>query len=230
MPASVRRRVRNRYLPLLFATALMGCSSSPSHLYLLNSEPPSPQLRTVATAQAGHDDLRYGSSSPPSQQGRNHGAGNPLLLGVAVNVPEYLDRLEIVERSGTNEVTPKYDAQWAENLSVNATRTLVEDLSARLPSDDVIMLPSRSHQSIDYEVTLDLRKFESDAAGNSVMAGRWSIADSHGIERASGHVMRTEPAGQPGYEAMAAAMSRNLGAVSDEVTAAVQKLPSSSRS
>ena len=201
-------------LPPLLVLLVAGCQSPPSRLYLLNSIPATPQTQ-AATAASG--------SSRPA---RAH-AGGPVI-GVAVSVPEYLDRTDIIERTSANELKPNYDAQWGENLAVTATRTVSDNLATLLPSDDIMMLPSRSRRSFDYQVNLDLTRFESDPQGVSTLAGRWSIANSEGVEKASGHVLRTEPASGTGYDAMAAAMSRNLAAVSSDIANALQRLPAQS--
>lgn len=215
----VSPRARLAALPLLAALAAAGCSSPPSRLYLLSAvtEPgaaPSASASGARTAASG--------STLPRGSGEQHGAP---LVGVSVSVPEYLDRLDIVERTSANELKPDYSAQWGENLGVTATRAVVEDLIARLPSDDVVIFPSRSARSVDYVVRLDLTRFEMDAQRRSVLAGRWSIADKDGRERASGRVQHAEPVEQEGYTAMAAAMSRNLAAASTEIAAALQRLP-----
>jgi uncharacterized lipoprotein YmbA len=130
----------------------------------------------------------------------------------------------MVQRTGTNELKPIYAAQWAENLGVNATRAVTENLASQLPSDDVIMLPSRARRSFDYQVNLDLTRFEGDSQGVATLAGRWSISDSAGTERASGRVSRTEAARQEGYAGMADAMSRNLVAVGENIAAALRRV------
>jgi uncharacterized protein len=198
-------------LPLLSAA----CSSPPSRLYLLSSQA-TPQQSEMA-ARDGTRPASYGSSAPASDGGR--------IVGVAVTLPEYLDRLDIVERTGANEVKPDYSAQWGESLAMTASRAVSEDLTALVPGVDVVMLPSRSRRSFDYRVNLDLTKFESDSAGNCVLAGRWSISDDDGTERASGRVTRSERNDGPGYDAMAAAMSRNLAAVSADIAKAMRGLP-----
>jgi uncharacterized protein len=207
-------------LPLLLATLGTGCSSQPSQLYLLNSLSPSPQ--SPMAAQAGVTPMGSGSSRPA---GVSKSANRPLVVvAVAVSVPEYLDRLDIVERTSANELKPIHSAQWAESLAVAATRAVAENLVALLPSDDVIMLPSRSRESFEYQVNLDLTRFESDFEGRSTVAGRWSISDREGRKRASGRVLRSERAEREGYDAMAAAMSRNLAAVSGDIADALQRL------
>jgi uncharacterized protein len=198
-------------LPLL--AALLGCSSQPSRLYLLSSaEIPAAAQPSVAAAVSG--------SSQPGAVQRPTGP----VVGVTVTVPEYLDRLDFMERTSANELKPIYSAQWGESLATTATRAVAENLSARFPSDDIMILPSRSQRRLDYQVNLDLTKFESDSEGNSILAGRWSIADSDGVERRSGRVQKTQKADGPGYDAMAAAMSRNLAAASTEIATVLQQV------
>jgi uncharacterized protein len=195
----------------LSLAALIGCSSPPSRLYLLSSTEPA-TVRPPGAAISG--------SSQPGTTRQPHAS----VISVAVTVPEYLDRLDIMERAGANELKPIYSAQWGESLATTATRAVAGNLSAHLPSDDILLLPSRSQRRVDYQVNLDLTQFESDSAGNSTLTGRWSISDSDGVERMSGRVQRSESADGAGYDAMAAAMSRNLAAASLDIAAALQRL------
>ena len=206
-----------RFCATVFAALSLltaGCSSPPSKLYLLSSQATAPQSETAA--RTGALPPSYGSSIPTGTGGR--------FVGVAVSVPDYLDRLDIVERTGANEVKPIYSAQWGESLSVTASRAVTEDLTALLPGDDIIMLPSRTRRLFDYRVNLDLTRFESDGAGNAVLVGRWSISDDAGTERASGRLSRAEKIDGAGYDAMAAAMSRNLAVVSAEIAKGMQRV------
>jgi uncharacterized lipoprotein YmbA len=210
--------MRAALLPLLVGLLAAGCQSPPSQLYLLNSTAAPPQ--SAAASSLGAAPAGYGSTRPPQSSGHPSGS----LVAVAVTVPEYLDRLDIVQRTGANEVKPDYSAQWGESLGVTTTRAVAENLTALVPSDDIVMLPSRSARNFDYRVDLDLTHFESDAQGRSTLAGRWSISDKDGRERASGRVERSDQAAGAGYDAMAAAMSRNLAAASGDIAAALQKV------
>jgi uncharacterized protein len=201
-------------LTSLLALSSAGCQSPPSRLYLLSSMPATSQPQAATAAS--------GSSRPAGAH------ANGPVVGVSVTIPEYLDRTDIIERTSANELKPNYDAQWGENLAVTASRTVSDNLATLLPSDDIMMLPSRSRRSFDYQVNLDLTRFESNTQGISTLAGRWSISDAEGVEKASGHVLRTEPANGTGYDAMAAAMSRNLAAVSSDIANALQRLPAQS--
>lgn len=219
MISLIRSRAGATLLPLLLLAA---CSSPPARLYLLSSRASPPQH---TSAQPDLASVGYGSSHPV---GGAMPADAPRV-GVNVSVPDYAaDRTHMVERTSANELKPLYDAQWAESPAVTATRTLTEDLAALLPSTDVLMLPSRSGRGLDYEVRLDLTTFETDAQGTSILRGRWSILDSEGKERARARVARSERVGKGGYDEMAAAMSRNLAAVSDDIAAALQQLSAES--
>lgn len=208
-----------RAMAAVIAVLAAACSSPPSELYVLT--PMSMPPKGNAAMQPGTTPAAYGSSVPAAATRR---ASTPVV-GVSVTVPEYLDRLDIVERSSANELKPVYSAQWGESLGVTATRAVTENLVTLLPSDDVIMLPSRARRNLDYEVNLDLTRFESNTQGLSTLAGRWSISDSSGAEKASGRVLLTQQASQEGYAAMAAAMSHNLATVSNDIAVALQRLP-----
>lgn len=211
MRMSSLQTVSRPVLSILLASFLIACQSTPSRLYVLNSAAtPSPD------ATAG-----LGSSGVPGR-GQGRPPGSVPLLGVAVTLPQYLDSTNIVQRVGANELKPNYDAQWGESLSVDATRVVAEDLGARLTSFDVVMLPSRSHRTLDYEVAVDLSRFESDLAGNAAARGRWTITDAAGHEVASARVWREERASGTGYDATAAAMSRNLMALSADIAGALE--------
>ncbi len=218
MMSCVHFRSSAALMPLLLLAA---CSSPPAKVYVLSSTIAPPHQ---TAAQSDLTSPSYGSS-------RVVGGAMPAdapRVGVNVSVPDYVDRTHMVERTSANELKPLYDAQWAENLAVTATRSLTEDLAALLPTDDVLMLPSRSGRGPDYEIRLDLTRFESDAQGTSILRGRWSILDSEGKEQARGRVARSELVGKGGYEAMAAAMSRNLYAASADIAAALQRLSAES--
>lgn len=145
-----------------------------------------------------------------------------MLVGVApVTMPDYVDRPEIVMRNTNNEVTATAGSRWAESLSTNATSVMVENLGTLLGSDRVVPLPARS--AVDYEVALDLRRFELDSDWNAVMVGRWAVIDMKtSKEIASGTLRQSEPVGQhDDYNELAAAMSRNLARASSAIAAGV---------
>ena len=99
------------------ALVLTGCSStSPSRFFVLTS-----QDRLVA----GH-----------LQSDVSIGVG-PIVL------PHYLDRPQIVTRTGQNELRLAEFDRWAEPLTENVSRVLTEDLCKLLETEQVSIVPFR---------------------------------------------------------------------------------------
>ena len=168
----------------LLAASLTACQSSPSRLYLLNAQAAaSPDRVAIAT-----------SSFPASGLHLPLAPGSASAIGVSVTIPEYADRTDVVERLDNNELRTNPDVQWGEDLSVDAARVLAEDLAAEFPSVDFIMLPSRSHRLLNYEIDVELTRFETDTAGRATARGWWSIANAHGQSLAGDRILSVESA------------------------------------
>jgi uncharacterized lipoprotein YmbA len=196
------------------------CGAAIWMLLLASCEGPSPHLYVLS---AGSD---HGVGAEVADRSKKHvrvaaaRSGGSLVGVVPVSVPDYLDRPEIVTRSSSNEITVTDSQRWAERLSTNATGTVVENLAQALGAEQVVALPARSE--VDYEVALDLRRFEIDPEGRAVMIGRWSVIDAKSRkEVARGGLHRSEPVADSSYGAIAAAMSRNLAVASDDIAAAI---------
>ena len=193
---------------------LWACSTPPPRLYVLSAIP----------AQAPPPAAATGSSSPPAARASTVRHAGPMLIGIApITMPDYLDRPEMIERASDNEITVDNQQRWAERLSTNATRVLVENLSSLLGSERIVALPARA--TTKYEVDLDLSRFDVDTDRSAVMTGRWSIVDAEtGTEVRSGAVRLRQVVGNDGFDEIAAAMSRNLEATSREIAAALAQL------
>jgi uncharacterized lipoprotein YmbA len=101
---------------------------------------------------------------------------------------------------------------------------IVEDLEILLPSTSVVLLPSRAHRALDYEINIDLVRFEGDGAGNTVTSGAWTVSAGDGHELASGRFRLSEPIGSRAIGDMAAAMSRDLATISADLALALKRL------
>lgn len=203
--------VRRLAFPAIMAAFLAACTgnlSPPPHLYVLDP---------------------IGLDKPTRATVPN---GRLVVIGVAPTlVPEYLDRPQIIERTGASELKLVETDQWAERLSVNISRVLAENLSVLLPADAALQAPARSGLSPDYQVLLELDRFELDDSGNVVVAGRWSVSDGDGSRELLGApVLLRTPVAQPAdAKTIVAAMSQSLASVSREIAKAIQQLPPGTR-
>jgi uncharacterized protein len=181
------------------ATLLVGgCASQPSRFYLLSAMP---SIETASPATSGQQDLTIGVGP--------------------VTLPRYVDRPQIVTRSGPNQITLAEFDRWAEALDTNFSRVLAENLSILLPTARVVMSPWPRATSIDYQVTVDVTHFLSQVGGDSLLIADWLLFKGEGQDvLASGNSRVTaSPAGQ-NYAAIVAAMSQTVASLSREIATA----------
>jgi uncharacterized lipoprotein YmbA len=149
-------------------------------------------------------------------------AGPSLGIG-PVAFPAYLDRPEIVHRSGHNQLHFAGSHRWAEPLKTSFTRTLAENLSRLLPTDLIALHPWPRSAAIDYRISVDVLRFDADAAGRVVLAAGWEIertADGTIVDRRK--TAYNEDAGGLDYPALVAAQSRALERLSRDIAEAVR--------
>jgi uncharacterized protein len=146
-----------------------------------------------------------------------------LAVGVEpVILPPYLDRTQLVTRAGSNRVVLADLDSWAEPLDGLFTRVLAENLANVLGTDDVLLLPQRRLMPLDYQVEVDVTRFDIDTNGNAVLDARWWVLDREG-ERVlrNGRSTIAEPTQAGDHTASAAALSRALGGLSVEIAEAI---------
>src|SRR5512147_2620041 len=138
---------------VLLTLAIGGCAgSSATNLYTLSA---------VGTA---------GTESRPPQ-------APPAVIAIgSVNLPDYLDRPQIVTRQSAYELQLAPDDRWAAPLYDMVPRVLVEDITQRLPADRIVSFPESGEASFDYRVAIQVSRFDVDAAGEAVLAARWQFS------------------------------------------------------
>lgn len=145
-----------------------------------------------------------------------------LAVGVGpIAIPAYLDRPQLVTRTAQDEVALADFDQWAEPLRNAVSRILAENLAARLPTERVTTFPWRGSRSVQYQVAAEILRFEGTPAGDVVLRARWRLLDTRGRELVVRTSAVTEAADGPGYAPMAAALSRALASLSDEMATAI---------
>jgi len=177
----------------------LGGSSPPSRFYLLSPLPPS---EAAAAAASG------------------------VAIGVGpVTIPEYLNRGQIVTRTGENRLELAEFDRWAEPLQKNLARVLVLNLSTLLSTDRVALHPWNRSTLMDYQVIVDVGRFEAGPDGAASLLARWSIVD--GADRKILRMRKSrfrEPIADESYEATVASMSRAAAALSREIAGAIRDL------
>lgn len=142
-----------------------------------------------------------------------------------VELPAYLDRQQVVTRVSANELHLAGFDEWAEPLGDNFTRVLIENLSVLLSKDLFTIFPFRGPEPIDYQVEVEVIRFDGRLGGDASLMTRWSIFGEDDkkllLTRKSSF---KEATGGPGYEALVAAQSRTVEALSREIAGAIKGL------
>ena len=140
-------------LAILLAGSVSGCGSSPpSSFYTLSPSPLTP----------------IGSVSDSN-----------IMIG-PVDLPDYLNRPQIVTRGNGSELKLAQFNRWAEPLDESIQRMLTRNVSTLLDSDQVVGYPSKQVFGQHYHVPVRIQRFDSDKRGHAVLEAKWGILDSKG--------------------------------------------------
>jgi len=147
-------------------------------------------------------------------------------IGVGpIRMPMYLDRSDIVTRGSLNQVEIADFAQWAGPLQENFSRVLAENLSVLLATDKVGIFPFVRRETVDYNVTVYVTRFDGMLGDKAHLRARWSILDSkrkHSLYEK--HTTVSHPAKNDTTEALVAAKSSTISDLSREIAKAIQEV------
>lgn len=177
----------------LVALALAGCSSSPTaNFYTL------------------------GAGAAPASAATTY----RVTVG-PVTVPDVVDRPQLVVRAGANRVIIAESHRWAEPLKSEIPRVIAENLSQLLGAKQVSTYSQNAIGDAEYRVVVDIQRFDSALGEAVTIDALWSVRRASG-EPSAGRSLVTEPAGGGSYDALVAAHSRALAAVSRDIAAAIR--------
>ena len=151
-----------------------------------------------------------------------------IAIGVGpVEIPEYLNRAQIVTRKSANELKLAEFDRWAEPLNDNFTRVLSENLSD-LCVEPVMIFPWRAPIRIDFKVEMGVIRFDGKLGENVTLIVLWGIFGEGGdklvVAKRSVYV---EPLTDSTFEVLVAAKSRAVSKLSrdiaDEINAILKK-------
>jgi uncharacterized lipoprotein YmbA len=166
------------------------------------------------------------SSTPPPRlftlAPRPARPSRPFAASIAVRrvqLPKYLDRLQIVSYRDPYELQYSEFVIWGENLSDMTTRVLVENLAERLPQSQVY-LSAGSFADATADITLEtsIDKFDPDSAGVVVLAAQWAAHRQGHPDQIRSEQIRVTP-GSKDPTGQVAAMSDALGQLADRIVA-----------
>jgi len=159
----------------------------------------------------------------PAKASSNSGG---VSLGIGpVRLPGYLDHQEIVTRVSQNRIDLSEYDRWAEPLETNFTRVVGQNLSVLLHTDRLVFYPWELNTRPNYQVTIEVLRFESNTQGNVQLTARWEILDtSKRLPLQAGESGITRQPTTQSTDAAVAALSEALGDLSREIANAVSAI------
>jgi len=153
-------------------------------------------------------------------------SSNPsgIFLGIGpVKLPGYLDREQVVKRVSQNRFQVSENDRWAEPLTENFIRVLMENLTALAPAARLVTYPWRAGERPQYQLEIDVLRFEADASGKVELVARWLIRDTATRHASAVTETRLTPSVKgSSTEAAVTALSEALGGLSQEIAQAVR--------
>jgi len=135
-----------------------------------------------------------------------------------VELPNLLDRSEIVTRDNQYKIALGDFSWWASDLSQNMSLLIVTQLSQSLQSNRIVTSPWPSYRKNDYQIIVRVQRFDGELGGEVVLRGLWSLLDGDGTEELNRQVFefKTNTADLT-YQEMVAAMSRLTVQLSEQL-------------
>jgi len=199
-------------LALTVSIGLASCAvSDPTQFYALSREtPPRSSTASASIAMSSMDATGIGGI----------GVG-PVIM------PGYLDRSQIVIRTGADKVEISTFYRWAEPLEDGIARVLAEEIAASVPTERIVMFPWRGvvARTIQYQVVVAVLHFDGRPGSDVTLDARWRILAGDGRELAFRRSTVIQGVERSGYEPIVAAMCRALSTLGQEIATEIRLLP-----
>ena len=192
---SIRRTI-HAFAALSLAVALTSCGSTPpSHFYTLSA--------SGGTAKNSSD----------------------VSVAVGpVSIPAVVDRPQIVVNIGPNQVRLEEFNRWAAPLQNNIARVVADNLAQLLGTPRVISAVQTLTVDADYRAAIDVQSFQSAPGEAAMLDAVWTVRRAKDGKAETGRTTVRETVQEKGYDALAAAHSRAVARLSDDIANAVRLL------
>jgi uncharacterized protein len=170
-------------------------------------------------------------STPPSRFYTLSAAAPPATassdLSVAVGpivVPAAVDRPQIVVAMSANEVWLDEFNRWASPLANNIARVVAENLVSMLGTPRVTLWPQTLSPGVDYRAAVEVQRFDSAPGMAATVEAVWTVSRTRDGASQTGRTSARETAGDKSYDTLAAAHSRAIARLSQDIADAVRAL------
>ena len=182
-------------------------------------------LVLLAGCSSSVDAVRYYLIEPVSVAGATN-RGDMSIEIVDLEVPQYLDRLQISSRRPDSQLVFASAHQWGESLRKNLTRALARNLTNLLGTAAIGTPANRLSSLPAYRLTVYIERFERGADGYVHLLVRWQLIHretSETITNSSNEYIRERRIDSPDFAGTVFAMSELLGEFSQTIAQRIEE-------
>ena len=139
-------------------------------------------------------------------------------------IPAIVDLPQIVVSTGPNQVTIDEYNRWASPLANNISRVVAENLVDLLGTPRVSLFQQSLNADADFRVAIEVQTFESAPGDAATLNAVWIVRRTRDGKAETGRTTVREATADKGYDALAAAHSRALSRMSQDIADAVRTL------
>jgi uncharacterized lipoprotein YmbA len=149
----------------------------------------------------------------------NAAASTFRIAVLPVDIPEQVDRAQLVVREGTGGIVPVETRQWIAPLASEIRGALSADLTNRLGVQDVYGIAATPGQAT-YTVKLRVQRFDSALGAYARIDTLWTIrTDKDGAATCNSSASINVA---PGYEELALGHQRALAQIADDIATSIR--------
>jgi len=149
-----------------------------------------------------------------------------LIVGIGpISIPALLERKQLVTRDADNNLQIAELQQWAAPLKDNIAEVLAQNLTALQPSQIIRAYPWSAYGSIDYQIIVQISRFDAKPEQSANLEANWAIMDqkthtvvSNGFSKIQAKPENATTAGT------VKALNNTLATLSQELAKALSKL------
>jgi len=150
------------------------------------------------------------------------GSASPIAIG-PVEIPEYLDRSEIVTRADQNQLILSEFNLWGGSLKTDVNRVLIENVSHFLAADGIPIVTWKLGITDVQRVPIQIVRFDGTPNDSILLKARWAVIEKDGknfeFVRESSITVSVKGGN---YNSVVAAMSEALGELSKEIASGIK--------
>ncbi|MGY8814211.1 MAG: PqiC family protein [Gammaproteobacteria bacterium] len=142
----------------------------------------------LSACSGGSSSIRYYLIDPMANATSISDTNEALTIEIMnLHIPQYLERFNIVTRGSENQLFFSEFHQWGDNFRKNLLRTMAQNLSKSLGTNDIGTPINRTLSAADYRVQVHIEQFERNYDGYVKLVARWQVSAANSSEQIVTH-------------------------------------------